>query len=681
MSNQRETTTARNFLSSFIIPAEKVIGQLEGTIDEKIAVTKSFVNSACEVVKQHFRLHRETSVVLIKSVFPTETDLAPALQNLEGHADDGFHRLISGWRDANSLSMPSISLDDAIHLLRSSLGIVDKPKDGTFESILSVYFDNALKNEKIYSLFVKYSEGNPTMTIEQFKLFNAVEQGVELTERQVSDKIRNRFGGTVTRFNFCSYLSSKISNNALDPQRATNIWQDMTQPLPRYMVYTLSVNSSDDFNRALEDGARALVLHVQERDGRLYSGTCDLEMLLTGIKSKGFSKSPYPIILCLAPTETLSHATQDSLAALLRTCLGDSLARGIMFDGAILNDPSFSPAALQNKVLIMGFQAPLKPFVGLFVADMHRDGLGVRVTDVRESTPASKAGIFKDDWLTHINGVEIHNKQHLKEQLRQLHLGEEFVMKKENLDEVRVVVGGAVEQGDDHASKDLSNLIFLKLCAPADRQHAPWEADSLEEDKIASSPPARTSLNDHFSFLPIAHAESFRATINAATNGGVQFVDAGQCTTGHMWARGMFRENAHCGYLLKSAIVETETATVHLEILAPPVHMHSAVLKRIEQRFAVAGASIHENEITFTDCCETDVSVLDLVFDMDNTEVSLSATFPPLLLRGGYRTLDVSLTSDERLATGEYTGVLCHITTDRQLDGTFKTVKLPNGSL
>ena len=116
----------------------------------------------------------------------------------------------------------------------------------------------------------------------------------------------------------------------------------------------------------------------------------------------------------------------------------------LMFEGATLSDPQFSPSALKTKVLIMAKQAPLKPFVGLFVADMHREGLGVRVTDVKDGTPAAKAGIHKDDWLTHLNGGAIGDKRNLKLQLAQLQLGDICTVRKENLEEVKIVVGGMV---------------------------------------------------------------------------------------------------------------------------------------------------------------------------------------------------------------------------------------------
>lgn len=71
----------------------------------------------------------------------------------------------------------------------------------------------------------------------------------------------------------------------------------------------------------------------------------------------------------------------------------------------------------------MSEQTTLKPFIGFMVADMIKDGLGVRVTDVIENTPAAKGGVQKDDWFTHVNGKPIHNKQHLRQFLDKLQVG------------------------------------------------------------------------------------------------------------------------------------------------------------------------------------------------------------------------------------------------------------------
>eukprot|EP00331_Platyophrya_macrostoma_P008648 CAMPEP_0176408052 /NCGR_PEP_ID=MMETSP0127-20121128/1738_1 /TAXON_ID=938130 /ORGANISM="Platyophrya macrostoma, Strain WH" /LENGTH=792 /DNA_ID=CAMNT_0017787297 /DNA_START=141 /DNA_END=2519 /DNA_ORIENTATION=- len=730
---------AEEFFSSRLprLPEEDAAAPYPASFLQSAATV--FLNSVVEYCRMAFRVKMNSSLELIRTVLQTKSGvLTAALNDVEDHvSDDGYMRLLGGWEVANPKHEKAINRIVAEALLKSAdLAVMPHANvhQFTFLDILQWFTSSALANQEVCKLFKIYSADGLTMPADEYLAFMRGPQGQEsVTERTAGDKIRNRFGGCVNRFNFASYHAGLITNSAFDPQRATNVWMDMTQPLPHYMIRTSRVQSEEDLQRALKENSRALVLSCRKDslNGKIYSGNVLLQTIVEQVKLTGFRESAYPIVLCFDPETVLPLSVQDEVATLLKEKLGSMLARGIMFEGAMIHDPNFSPAALQRKVLIMGMQAPLKPFVGFHVADMNREGLGVRVTDVQKATPASKAGIARDDWITHINGVQIQNKLDLRQRLAQFQLGDEFTMKKENLDEVRVVVGGAVTGADGTASQALSDLIFLKLVVnTADHGHYfPWESSyvhpvpenvlkSATEESPLRSPqsPTRGELNERFMFISRTQPElhqrpskgegspaSTPLTINEddddcfvgnAATLGAQFMSADQTDVkAHAWARGMFANNAHCGYVLKpqpmnnpalppsSPITSSfESAPVVHEVsitilAAPAIVGRHGVLSSVKFRVHGAGRCQREStddsrSIIISDYEESSVVTVVLCFTVTSGEetksFSFTASFPPQLLRNGYRVLPALETKRELESSPVAHGIFCRIRTQRE---------------
>ena len=292
---------------------------------------------------------------------------------------------------------------------------------------------------------------------------------------------------------------------------------------------------------------------------------------------------------------------------------------------------------------------------------------------MKASTPASKAGIYKDDWLTHINGKQILNKQYLREQLGSLHLGDQFTMKKENLDEVRIIVGGSVEEDDEKATKNFSNLVFLSFTNETARL-APWEANAIRAGSISVSPIRRQDLDDHFAYM--SDCDGNETAVTSATTKGVQFIEIGQNQMDKLWARGMFAENARCGYVLKNVSSRSaENDFVTVEVIEPPQHLCHMTLRSTSCK-VFSGTSVTEvatNKFRFEHFDESCVVVLSLSFEDLRPQVSnqsvdsikLAASFPPLLLRGGLRVLPVTVVDTEEKDDGDPQtfGVLVRIET------------------
>jgi serine protease Do len=69
-----------------------------------------------------------------------------------------------------------------------------------------------------------------------------------------------------------------------------------------------------------------------------------------------------------------------------------------------------------------------KPKIGLKIQDVE-EGAGVKVLEVDENTPASKAGLQKDDIISEMNGEAIKTVDDLKEKTRNLKDGETYKVK------------------------------------------------------------------------------------------------------------------------------------------------------------------------------------------------------------------------------------------------------------
>lgn len=587
-------------LRRVVADAEEVLESLNIPRKEKELIALSFVNTLADVLRQTYRLKREALQSAIEDLCSGTTASihnSVASRVTHGAREEFLNHLIASWTARNPEGEPFLPADLANEVLIENQITPWKSEPMRFADCYRELLrigDNSFAN----SVFARYAEGNLTITSEQFlKFLTECQRSDTATMKVAEEKTKERFGAVGTRFTFALYLQSLTLNTAQDPRRGGTVHQDMTQPLPQYAVRTAHVETMEDLTNSLATGVRALVLRCHDGDGsersEVMAGEAPLEEVLHVVKEEGFAASNYPLILCLAPEVALSVPLQKKIAKLLSGILGDELlAKGMMFDGATITDPKFSPAALQHKVLVLAPQAPLKPFVGFLVADMNRNGLGVKVTSVVSHTPAAKAGVQTGDWFTHINNEQISNKSHLKSILATLELGQSFTMRKENLDDVTIVVGG-MAQGDEENAVDLSALAFLRY-APEAETNAPWDVCVSDPkkpcgDRILSSPTAtateaaalsRAALSSHFRFTTLRGPSPHEA-IGAATRAGVQFICATRSTEDQKWSRGFFTDNGSCGYIQKATAATMEPLSpsasggYSIEIKCPPPHFYN----------------------------------------------------------------------------------------------------------
>lgn len=654
---------------------EQLGDEVTQSVKETLALV--FMNSCVDVVHNNFRMKSDVVVSTVRGI---ARDLHLAIcetvaDRVEEHAvDDGLSRLLNAWLAKNKEGTAAVPPATAVAMLASiDVTQIEFLGDVTFHALVKEFYAFH-KNAVLDKIFYKYSDGKETMPDENYSRFLSDVQGTAASTLDAHEKIRSRFGGAMTKYAFSTYESRSHSNFILDP-RSRDVWQDMMEPLPNYMVRTQSIHSREDLESALQQGVRAFVVHCVRNDaGVVVTGTLPLRELLETLKAKAFATNTYPVIICLDPTHRLSKDVQETVATDITEVLGSSLARGLMFDGASINDPQYSPAALQKKFLLMGTQAPLKPFVGFLVADMNRVGLGVRVTDVKDATPAAKAGIVKDDWLTHINGEAIQDKQHLKRLLVGLQLGQEFTMKKENLDEVRVVVGGAIPEDDKDSTKHLSDLIYLKFSDARQEDldsMAPWETSAAHVSDMHDSPEKRQALQHHLVFL--SDAETVEETPDGrrtteVSNLGVQFMDNAASRQLHIWSQGKFAENAHCGYVLKCNVLPEGRVHLRLRIdfLSAPHHLRDdAILRSVAATIYGSGkvAVTPEKSVLLDVDNESAVVAFTLEYESKGATHRLVGSFPAHLIRIGYRGMPV-VYENEVLSASTATpyDVLCFIT-------------------
>lgn len=574
-------------LRQVVLDAEAVLKSLEISVEEKEFIALSFINTLGDVLRHTYRLKKEGLQEAIEDLCSDASikiHRSVTSKFTHGAREEFLNHLLVSWTARNPSGAPTIPAELANEVLLENQIAPWKHTPMSFadcyRELLRVG-DNAYAN----SIFTKYSEGNMTMTSHQFlKFLTECQHSDTATIKLAEEKTKERFGAVGTRFTFALYLQSLTLNTAQDPRRGGTVWQDMTQPLPQYMVRTSLVDTLDELSTSLSMGVRAIVLHCHEdENGVVMAGDASFDEMLHMIKEEGFAASNYPLMLCLAPEVSLTVSLQNRIAKSLTSILGDELiAKGMMFDGATINDPKFSPAALQHKVLILGSQAPLKPFVGFLVADMNRNGLGVKVTSVVAQTPAAKAGVQNGDWFTHINNEQITNKSHLKSILAKLQLGEEFTMRKENLEDVTIVVGGMV-QGDELNSKELSGLIFLKFTQELG-DNSPWDVCVVDpknpsgrrtsnaniEDRKQAEGDSRSALSHYFRFTTLRNPP--HEAVLSATHSGVQLICTTRNTEDQKWSRGFFTDNGACGYIQKSIQIGTDSTGFSITLHSPPPH-------------------------------------------------------------------------------------------------------------
>lgn len=644
--------SAEQFLRSLLDGAEHFFNNLPDSQGVKQVVALTFLNSCVEVTRSKFRVKLDVIIDLASSL-TQQLKLSlfhSALPHVEERSvDDSFSRILLAWFSNNSMFAKKIP-EETGQIILDTLYIryvVTKPV--TFEDILVFQFRWVSVNQAAMEVFSKFAEGKESMTAEQLGRFLRETQRIEVSDRQLTEKLKYRFGGAIHRYNFASYNGSILTNNAIEPSRTSDVWQDMTQSFTHYLVSCARIETGNDLQRAMTDGIRALVLNLKRGDdNEIYSGTCSLKAITETVKKCGFVTNTYPIVLCLSPNNQMPVDMQDEVAKIISEFLGPMLAKGLMFEGAVIGDPKFSPGALRKKVLLMGNQRPLRAFIGFMVADMNKDGLGVRVTDVVEGTPAAKGGIAKDDWLTHVNGDAIMNKKHLRESLSKLKVGDEFTVKRENLDEIKIVVGGVVDpQSSVTTSALLSELVFFKYAAG--KNPKPWDTERLTQTALAGSPKERNQYTDHFAFVSIDPEEEKAPDYEGnAYRMGVQFVDIDNSCRCLAWSLGRFYDNGRCGYFLKTEMEAEKCPDLTLNLIGGPRIIGAPPLSSVTVQIHGNGvARVQGSQITFTGCDEATLAVLHATFEGTSVGCYI-APFSPALIRSGYRALPSITTGDEQ---------------------------------
>ncbi|KAL0843602.1 hypothetical protein Bca101_016847 [Brassica carinata] len=144
------------------------------------------------------------------------------------------------------------------------------------------------------------------------------------------------------------------------------VWQDMTQPLSHYFLYTghnsyltgnqlNSRSSTEPIVKALRRGVRVIELDLwpnssgteaEVRHGGTLTSTEDLQKCLNEVKENAFEVSDYPVVLTLE--DHLSPDLQKKVAKMVRKTFG-----GTLFQCRDEYKKCFpSPQALKNKILI-----------------------------------------------------------------------------------------------------------------------------------------------------------------------------------------------------------------------------------------------------------------------------------------------------------------------------------------
>jgi phosphatidylinositol phospholipase C delta len=222
------------------------------------------------------------------------------------------------------------------------------------------------------------SEGNgetAVLTDEQFKLFLVNVQ----REAHISDAAANNlslmFGGQLTKHAFLKYLTDTDVNSALQSDKLTSVYQDMSHPLHHYFMNSShntylsgdqlqSDSSPQMYTNALLDGCRCVELDVWDgKDGHpiIYHGftrtsKITFQSVIDAIAKDAFTASPYPVILSLELHASLPQ--QLEMAAIMKEAFADTLQRPQWQPGdADPDDSLLCPANLLNKILVKGKRA------------------------------------------------------------------------------------------------------------------------------------------------------------------------------------------------------------------------------------------------------------------------------------------------------------------------------------
>ena len=354
------------------------------------------------------------------------------------------------------------------------------------------------------------------------------------TENVAKDKAKKilRVTGPLTKYAFAEYFGSITTNPC---QWHEPILSDVDvrwdeHPLHHYYISTSfhtfltgdqihSEVSLDMYRYVLLEGCRCIELEIWDGPmghpvvyhGGNMNSTLAVRRVLEVIRQHAFVSSSYPIILSF-DVYNASEEQQRMLAYHLQRIFSKSLTLGMMFNSG--HHPERSLATLrqlQKKVLVKCKQLPIKPFVGIRVANMRRLNQGVKVTEVKLESAACSAGLQSNDWITHVNGEPIKNVQDFKSKIEFLRVGDNLTLRCENLSDISFVLGGVddVAQGVDASDDDicdearvlrkqnqktsletvaaeLSHLVFLTAARRKSyncNQTKPWEVVAISETR------------------------------------------------------------------------------------------------------------------------------------------------------------------------------------------------------
>jgi hypothetical protein len=603
----------------------------ENCQDAEAPLLRAFLSTCVEVLKLDFHVKADASVSVVKKVSEAlgEPFKAAGSGIAEDYCcDDGMLKELVAWeRNASKLDDESkATILKALFLPQSEL-----PNLKSYDDLLRINFKYS-QQPQLAKLFEELAEGQNVLSVDAFCRF-LKEQGYE---REVAGnakhKIRTCFGGQLTKYQFCSYYGSPHTNSVLDPQRAQIVFQDMTQPLCSYSIRSSVVEGLEGVKQGLTNGVRAYIFRLSKSEkGELVSGKDPIASCLRLLKERAFPQgSEYPVILGFPSVEV---ADQEALAKILTTELGTSLAKGVMFDGSSLHSPQFTPAALTKKFLLLCPHAPLKPFLGFHVADMKCDGLGVKVTNIEDGTPAAKASISKDDWLTHIDGTSIPNREQLKQQLNHLHVGQEVSFRKETQDVAHIIVGGKFIDGPA-AIKALSDLSYIGVPTHQKERFSHWECEVLPREAVLG----KTSLDSHFALIQEPTIDI--PTLVHADEKGVQMINTSS-SEAQLWADAKFAENNRCGYILKRMNPPQTQSRFRFKPVSALRKRKQAKLITLKGEGLGGGSVVSDSAEELLVTVDSDYRVIKLtaVVEEQGQTVELTCALSSHMLRRGYHAI------------------------------------------
>lgn len=601
--------------------------------------------------------------------------------------------------------------------VNSDLQVYQKKRTLSFYHVLWFCFQSIARSRKTYQLFLEYSRRSPVMSPARYWSFLSEGRNAHITEKEGKEHMA-RCGELVYPFNFIWNTRRLETNSALKTANISEVYHNMGQPFPQYSICCAVVDSEESLEKALVrrsvrgfvlsplkrinaslneesgSGLRPTSLLPHQNDSALVksppcisparsydfqSGSCSLTTIIKQIKERGFKGNSNPVILCLPSLRNMSHEDQVLLAKLLKEELKDFLEKGLMMKWIHATDPKFTPRSYSNKVLLMGEQGKLLPYIGCWVADVARKNTGVRVVEVEEGGPAATGCICPGVWLTHVNDKVIEDKNFLKREVQSAPFGSALRLKREGLYDIRITVGGRADDSNTDAcselvkhgasgtatlgnngfsswvAKEISELIFFKYTDEREKNQPskPWETcvisssgllkeNATRNGKEMESSENQSSMKTDFEYSNLAmkskesffmvriegkneNPEQIKNLLSAASHCGVQFVIVDNHPSCLAWSKGRFMDNGGCGYLLKDINDSDEKSPTSLkttfqttiEVLEGPQAIGYPLPKTMEAGLIGEGKMQKRdtNKVEFGDFLQSSVCYLRLTFE------------------------------------------------------------------